>query len=157
LLLCEGWEDFGDSLRYGLDGPFLGQAHEVFEFGEDLFDGVQIGTIWRQEEQPCSCFADGGPDGLCLVAAEIVHDHNITRPEARNEYLLDIKQEAFPVYGAIEHAWCRDLVAAQCRKERHGFPMTVRHTTDKPLAFRRPPSQWRHVGLGPRFVDEHEP
>ena len=135
----------------------MGLAHEVFEFGEDLLDRIEVRAVWRQEEQPRTGFANGGPDGLSFVAAEIVHDHNVIALEAWNEYLLDIKQEALPIDGAIKHAWGSDLVAAQGGKERHGFPMAVRHMSGEPLPFRRPPPQWRHVGLGPCFVNEHQP
>jgi hypothetical protein len=31
------------------------------------------------------------------------------------------------------------------------------HVGLDPLAARRPPPQWRHVGFGPRLVDEDQP
>ena len=31
---------------------FLAFAQEVFELGEDLFDGVEVGAVGRQENQP---------------------------------------------------------------------------------------------------------
>jgi hypothetical protein len=44
----------------------------VFELGEDLLDRVEIGTVWRQEEEFGADAADGLANGLSLVAAEIV-------------------------------------------------------------------------------------
>jgi len=35
----------------GLDGSRGGFAQQVLEFGEDLFDGVQVWRILRQKEQ----------------------------------------------------------------------------------------------------------
>ena len=64
----------------GLEGARRGLAQQVLEFGEDLFDRVQIGRVFRQEEQLGAGRADGAADRLALVAAEIVHDHHIARP-----------------------------------------------------------------------------
>ena len=50
-----------------------------------------------------------------------------------------------------------DPVAAERREEGHRAPMTIGHFGMKPLTDRRPATQWRHVGLGPSFVDEDEP
>jgi hypothetical protein len=38
----------------GLDVSGLGLAHQVFELGEDLFDGVQVGAVERQEDEMSS-------------------------------------------------------------------------------------------------------
>ena len=86
-------------LGHGFDGPLLGEAHEVLELREDLFDGIEIGAVGREEEEPGTGFADGGPDGHSLVAAEIVHDDDIAGPEAGNKHLLDIEQEALAIDG----------------------------------------------------------
>jgi hypothetical protein len=46
----------------------------VFEFGEDLLDRVEVGTVGRQEEQMRTGRADGVAGRFALVAAEIVED-----------------------------------------------------------------------------------
>lgn len=50
LLFYEGWKDCGDCLRHCFYGPALGDAHEVLELREDLFEGIEIGAVGRQEE-----------------------------------------------------------------------------------------------------------
>jgi len=35
--------------------------------------------------------------------------------------------------------------------------MVVRHAGDKPFAFPAPAAERGHVGLGPDFIDEHQP
>jgi hypothetical protein len=40
-----GLEPFPSPCRF--DGAFCGVAHQVFEFGEDLFDWVKVGTAGR--------------------------------------------------------------------------------------------------------------
>lgn len=121
----------------------------MLELCKDLFNGIEIGTVRRQEEEPCTSLADGGSDGLSLVAAKIVHDHDVTKPEAGNQYLFDIEQEPLSIDRSVEGCLCSgrgNLVAAQGCKERHGFPMAMRHMAEEPLAFEGPTAQWRHVG-----------
>jgi len=45
-------EQFSDAPPCGLDGPLVGPAEQAFELGDHLLDGVQIGRVRRQEEQP---------------------------------------------------------------------------------------------------------
>ena len=87
-------------------------AHEVFELGEDLLDGVQIGAVRWQEQQSSADAADCATNGRPLVAGEIVHDHDIARRERRDEALLDIIKEAVAVDGLIQDARRIDPVAA---------------------------------------------
>ena len=50
----------------------------MFEFGEELFDRVQIGRVFRQEEEVRARRTDSAADSTAFVRAEIVHDHDIT-------------------------------------------------------------------------------
>ena len=40
-----------------LDGSCLGLADESLELGEHHLDRVEIGTVWRQEEEMCASFS----------------------------------------------------------------------------------------------------
>ena len=44
----------------GFDVPWLRLSHPVFEFGEDLFDGVKVRTVGRQEDEVRAPGPDGG-------------------------------------------------------------------------------------------------
>ena len=44
-------EQLADCGPDGLDGSRGGFAQQVLELGEDLLDGVQVGRVFRQEEQ----------------------------------------------------------------------------------------------------------
>jgi len=128
----------------------------VLEFGKDLFDGIEVGTVGRQEEEPGTGGADGFAGGFALVAAEIVHDDDIARPQHRNENLLDIGEEGFAVDRAIDDAGGIDAVMAECRQEGERAPMTVRRFGNQLPAARPPAAQRRHVGLGPSLIDEDQ-
>lgn len=45
LLRRDGREDLADGVADGVDGSLAGFAQEVLELGEELFDGVEVGSI----------------------------------------------------------------------------------------------------------------
>ena len=69
---------------------FGGLAEESFEFGEDLLDRIEIGTVGRQEEQLGAGRPDRASDGFSLVTAEIVDDDNVAELKRWHQNLLDI-------------------------------------------------------------------
>ena len=139
-----------------LDGTFLRLAHAVLDLGEDLLDRVEIGRVWRKIPEPGSGVADRTPDRGGLVAAEIVHDDDITGFERQDEVLLDIGTEAGAVDRPIEDAGCGKPIMAQRAEEGQRAPMAMWRKPAQPLALRSPAAQRRHVGLDPGLVDEDQ-
>lgn len=140
----------------GFDGAGGTPAQQMFEFGEDLLDGIEIGRVFWQKEQLGLGRLDGLAHRLALVAAEIVHDHHIAGSQGGDENHFDISPEAVAVDRAVEDPWRIDAIMAQRGEEGHGFPVAVRHLGPEPLAARRPPPERRHVGLGPGLVNEDQ-
>ena len=68
----------------GFDGSRGGFAQQVLELGEDLLDRVQVGRVFRQEEELGAGRADELAHGFALVAAEIVHDDDVAGPKGRD-------------------------------------------------------------------------
>ena len=64
-------------------------AHEVFEFGEDLFDWVEIGTVGRKVDHLRSHAFDGLSHPGDLVARQIVHHDQVTPTECGNQVLFN--------------------------------------------------------------------
>jgi hypothetical protein len=54
------------------------------------------------------------------VTGEIVHDHDIARPQGRGEDLFDIELEPFAVDRTVEEPRGVDAVAAQGGQKGHG-------------------------------------
>jgi hypothetical protein len=77
----------------------------MLELGENLFDGVQVGRIFRQEDQLCAGCTDEPADGFTLVATEIIHDHDVTGTQRRDENLFDIGLKPFAVDRAVDKPW----------------------------------------------------
>ena len=76
----------------------------MFQFGEDLFDGVEVGGIGRQEQKPGSASPDGAAHRLALVAAKIVEDDDVARKLQRwGQKLIDIGPEALAVDWTVKN------------------------------------------------------
>lgn len=97
------------------------------------------------------------PDGRGFVAAEVVHDDDVAGFENRHELLLDIGPEALPIDRAVEDAGCGEPIAAKGTQECQRTPVTMWGKGPQALAFLTPTPQWRHVGLDPGLINEHQP
>ena len=82
-LRFEGVEQRPDPPPGRLNGAFGRVAEQGFEFGEDLFNRVEVGGVRRQEAQRGPHPLDGRPHGGTLMAAQIVHNDDIARGERR--------------------------------------------------------------------------
>jgi hypothetical protein len=60
-------EDAADGVADGVGGSRRGLAQEVFEFREELLDRVEVGRVFRQEEEPGAGRSDGAAHGLAPV------------------------------------------------------------------------------------------
>ena len=129
----------------------------MFELGEDLLDGIEVGRVLGQEDQFGAGLADRLAYRLALVAAEIIHDDDVARRECRYQHLLDIDAEAFAIDGTVDHPGRVDPVVAQGRQKGCGAPMAEGGVADQALTARAPAPQWRHVGFDPGFINENEP
>ena len=154
--LREAIEQFADAFPEALSGPGRGSAEECFEFGEDLLDRIEVRRVGRQEAQLGAGALDGIARGFSLVAAEIVENDDVARPQARDEDLLDISGKAAAVNRAIEDRRRAHPVPAQGCQEGRGLPVTEGHAGNQPLAAPAATMRRCHVGLGPGLVDENE-
>jgi hypothetical protein len=153
---CEAIEQGADALPGCFDSSLGGFSEQRFQLGEHLLDGIEIGTIGRQEEKVRAGRTDGPAHGVALVAAEIVHDDDVAGLERGHQELLDIGFEAFAVDRSVKDARCVDPVVPQGRKECEGLPMPVRRLSAQALPSRSPAVGADHVGLGPGLIDEDE-
>ena len=128
----------------------------VFQLGEQLLDRVEIGRVFRQEEQLGADRADDPADCLAAVAAEIVDDDEVVGTQCRQQHFLDVEPEAFAIDRTVDQPWRLDTIEPQRGEESHGLPSPMRHLGLQPLAAWRPTAQRRHIGLGPGLVDEHQ-
>ena len=92
-------------------------SQQGFELDKELLDGVQVGRVFRQEEELGTGRSDGVPDGFAFVASQVVHDDDVAAAQGRQQDLDDIGKEALAVDRAVEDARRGDLVMAQGGEE----------------------------------------
>jgi len=116
----------------------------MLKLGEHLLDRVEVGPVWRQEQEACTPGPDRSPDGGLLVAGQVIEDDNVACAKRWTELLLDplrerraidrlIEDEA--IDRLIEDEGRVDPVAAQGGDEGHRLPVTIRHFGMEPLTF----------------------
>jgi hypothetical protein len=120
-------------------------SQQSFELGEDRLDRIEIGGVFRQEDEAGSDIPDRPAHLFSLVRAEIVEDNDVARLQRRREDLFDIGAETLAVDGSVEQAGRVDAVAAQGGEESRGLPLTLRDLVDETLSPWRPAAQAGHV------------
>ena len=151
-----GSEQLTDGGDKGFERARRRFAQEVLQLGEDLFDRVQIGRIFGKKEQLGARCSDRPANGFSLVAAKIVHHHEVTSSKRGHKHLLDISFEAFAVDRTLEHKRRLDAIMPKGGHEGQGFPMAVRNFGHEPCAARRPSLERRHGRLRPGLIDEDQ-
>ena len=139
-----------------VDGSLFGLAQKGLELRKILLDRIEVGRIGRQEDEPGTLRFDHLANAVDLVGSEIVHDHDILAPQGWAQTSVDIDAEDLAVHRSVNHERGNDLIAAQAGDECRRLPVAVRHFADHPLADRTPPIGARHIGRGPRLIDEDE-
>ena len=144
--------------------PALGLSQERLELGESLLDRIEIGRVFRQEQEP------GAALGQCLrrprafVNVQIISanevrrgDDDIAPPEAWGELGADIAVECGTIHGSLDDPGGNKLMAAQAGDEGLRLPLAERSVGDEPFSLQAASAQGRHVGLDAGLVDEDQP
>ena len=152
----EASERAGDGLVEGFDRSSPCLAQQGLQFGEELFDRIEVGAVWRQITQVGTGGLDGFADALDLVAGQIVHHDNVALPQRRDQELLHPSEECLAVDRAVDDAWRRHAVLAQGSNEGDCFPVTVRDCANQPLATRTTAVKPGHLGGRAAFVDKDQ-
>lgn len=134
------------------DRAAIGLAEECLELGEQHFNRVQVGAVWRQEQEVFSRGTDCLPGSVALVAAEIVEDHHVTGPQGRHEALLHPGGEQVAIDRAIGYAGRDHLAPGQACDEGQRAPAPVGNFGQERSAALAPASQTARVRTDPGFV-----
>lgn len=140
-----------------VDGSRGSFAKQVLELGKDLFNRVQVGRVFWQEEELGADRTDELASCFAPVAAEVIQDDDIAGSKDGQKNLLDIGAKAHAIDRPLDEPWRIDPIVAQGRQEGHGLPAAVRNLGVKSVSARRPSPQGRHIGPGPGLVDEDQP
>jgi len=150
-------EEFSAALPQGADGAFRGSAEEPLEFGEDQFDGIEVGTVGRQIQELRLGFLDRLPNSGDLVSIQIVEDDDVPGSQGGDQMLLDIMPEDFAIDRPIDDQGSGQATDAQSREKGCRFPVAMRDLGHQAGSFQRPAPSTGHVRFGPGFIEEYKP
>lgn len=123
-------------------------------FCEELFDGIEVRAVGRQENGTRAASLDCFFDPVYLMSGNIVQKDDLTLLQSWSKDLFNIGQEVGAVHWAIQHKRGGDAIIVQPAYESRGFPVAVRHLINKPFAFRSPAIEAGHFGRGGGLIDE---
>lgn len=111
-----GWreqlERDGGELVHAVERARPRRAHERLQFREGLFDGIEVGTVGRQQPQLGAYGFDRSADLGLFVDGEIIEDDHVAGPERGDQDLFDVGEKADVIDGTVEHGGRVDAVDA---------------------------------------------
>lgn len=152
---CEEREGCGDECGHVLERAGSRGAEEGFQFRERLFDGIEIGTVGRQEAKVGPDAFDRGADLGLAVYGEIVQDNDVARPERRHQHLLDVGHEGDVIDRAVEDGRRGQPIGPQGGDHRMRLPMATRRVIPEARAAETAPVPPQQVRGDATFIEKH--
>ena len=132
-------------------------AQMRLEFGEGHFDGIEVGAVGRQKQEPGAALADGLLGGLAFVGGQVVQDDDVAFLQRWDELGAHVGLEDRAVHRRVDDPRRGQGAAAQPGDESLGLPMAEGSFGAKALAPVAASARAGHLRVGSRFVDEHQP
>ena len=139
-----------------VDRAAAGFADDGFEFGEAQLDGVEVGTVGRQEAQRRAGRFNSVAHAVDFVRGEVVGNHHVTGLQRRYEDLFDVGEEAGPVHRAIEDPRRGEPRHPQRGDEGTALPPTLGRVIGDPLAAKAASIAPQEIGGDPAFIQKDE-
>lgn len=115
--------DVADGAPVGVIGACLGFSKQGLEFGEGHLDGIEIGRVFGQEQDPGAPLGKSFCRPRALVDIEIVEDDHIARYQARRQLGADLGIEGRAVHSPVDDPRGDEAIAAQARDEGLRVPL----------------------------------
>ena len=125
-------------------------------FTAGLFDGIEIGTVGRQETQGGATSQDELLDRWGFVDAEVVEDDDVARADLRAEDPVDVGLEHIHVGRALDQERRVDAVQPEGGDEGRGLPVAVGHLAEAPAPSWAPAPKSGHLRIERRLVDKDQ-
>ena len=155
-LACDPVEGLPEGVFDFADGAESATAEFVFDFREDLFDGIEIGAVGREEEDAGVVLGQGVGEAFHFVGGQIIQDEDVPGSHTGSEFLADVLHEEFAVQGAVDDHRGEQALAADGDDEGGRFPMAMGHGIDDPPGREPPAVEAGHRRRAERLVEEDE-
>ena len=131
-----------------------GGSQERFQFGKREFNGIEVGTVRRQESELGAYGFDRGPHLRLFVHREVVEHDDVASMQRRHQHLLDVGQEAQIIDGAVEHGRRTQTVRPQPHDDGVGLPVPAGRVIVDALAPQTPTIAAEQVRRDAAFIEK---
>jgi hypothetical protein len=101
------------------------RPEERLQFGERLFDGIEVGTVGRQEPDKRADGFDRRADLWLFMHHQVIEDDDVAGAECRRQDLFDVGEEAHVVDRVIKDGRGAESLDRQRGDHRRRLPMTT--------------------------------
>jgi len=113
-------------------------AEERLQFGEGLFDRIEVGTVGREKAQERTGLLNRRAHLGLFVSGEIVEHDDIAGAQRGHQDLVDVGAERVIVDRAIEHRRRGQRRGAERRDHGVGLPVAARRVIPNPRPTQAP-------------------
>src|SRR6202051_5001 len=131
-------------------------AEDLLDLAPHRFDGVEIGRIGRQIEQPRAPGLDGFADSPDFVRRQVVQDYQIACSQGGRKSLLNPSQNHFAIHGTFKQPRGARTPPAYAGDQRAGLIASVRDAGHQSSASEGPTAPARHLRIRPAFIHEYQ-
>jgi hypothetical protein len=142
ILALPSWEQrerVGHERGDPIESPRSVSAEERLQFGERLFDGIEVGTVGRQEPDRRTDGFNRHADFGLFMHHQVIEDDDVAGAECRRQDLFDVGEETHIVDRAIKHGRGAESFDRQRGDHRRRVPMTTGGVVVQPRASRTAP------------------
>ena len=132
-----------------------GRPEEGFQFGEGLFDRVEVGTVRGQKPEVRADAFDRGADFGLLVDGEVIEDHDVAGLQRGHEDLFDVGEETRIIDRAIEDGRRADPLEPQRTDDGVRLPVAAGRVIVKPLPAWTAAVAAQEIRRHATFIQEH--
>ena len=139
-----------------VEAPRSRRAQERFQLRKRELDGIEVGTVRRQESDEGPRLFNGCLHGRLFMDGEVVEHHNVAGSQRRHEHLLDVGEECGIVDRAVEDR--RRLQAVPPQRGDHGvrLPVSAGRVIAEPQAAWAAAVAPQQIGRHAGFVEKDE-
>ena len=146
--------DCSDGVEDFCEGSRPDPSQVGFQFREGLFDGVQIGRVWRQVEEPAAVVAQGLCRFLVPVGRQVVEDNDGARRDLGDQHLADVGGKGGAIHRALYDPWCDQGILGQACDQCLCAPAAKGRIHRQALAPLCPSTQAGQIGFHCGFINK---
>lgn len=149
--------DVSERVEQGIKGSGPDPSQVGLEFREGHLDGIEIGAVGGQKQEPAASLSEGLCRARAFVGGQVVEDDDGSRIKRRGQLRPDVGVEGSTVHCPVYDPRRDQGILRQPGDKGLRAPLAKGCRAIEPLPDRGAPAQPREVRLDRRLVDEDQP